>query len=157
MSQTMKTGKLEWSSPKTDYQTFVPQEYCELCFYYEAIVLCNIANNASGPIGYDANNMPHQKASCGTSYVTVTFEDGNVTYDGYESYNYEDDYHHGAKVDLHDVNIPGIATLNPATAVGTTIQGALWQSTFQGQTWHHNGPATITEYILTKPGHPNHS
>lgn len=151
----MDTTKMTWGNPRLEAQQFMPQEYCVVCFHYEAVVLCNIANNATGNIGYDSNDMPHQKASCGTSYVTVTFTDGSVSYDGYESYNYEDDYHHGAKVDLHDVNIPGIT--NPGVGVGTELPNATWQSTFQGQTWYHNGPARITEYVLEDPSHPNHS
>lgn len=154
----METIRMTWGNPGLEVQQFIPQEYCELCFYYEAELLCNIARQGGpGTQHNDSSGMAHQYDSCGTSYVTVTFENGSVSYEGYESYNYSDGIHDGAKVDLHDVAIPGIYDIDPTSGPLPTIQGATWQSTFRNQTWYHNGPAVIKEWYMTKEGHPNHS
>lgn len=151
----MERMRRTWENPTIEAQQFVPQEYCVVCFHYEAQLLCNIANSASGPSGTDSSGMTHQKASCGTSYVIVEFTDGDVNISGYESYNYDDGIHDGAEVDVHDVVIPGIT--NEGVGVGTRLEGSTWQSTFRNQTWYHNGPAVITAYVLEDPSRPNHS
>lgn len=149
--------KKTYSKPVLVAERFEPQEYCVVCFSYQAELLCDIARQGGpGTTHNDGAGMPHQYNSCGTSFVTVTFVDGVVNYDGYESYNY-DDTHQGAKVDLHDVVIPGIYDIDPTAGPLPTIEGATWQSTFRNQTWNHHGPAVIKSYEMIDRTRPNMS
>lgn len=151
----MKTGKSNWSSPQTDYQTFVPQEYCESCFRYEVELYCSIANE-SGGTGYDSEGLPHQIASCGTSYVTVTVENGKVSYWGRESYN-PDEAHQGRLIEVTNVNIPNILDLRQ----DSRFDYGTWRSEIDYNNRHlifnHYGPGYVRVWEQTWPGHPNHS
>jgi len=151
----MRKEKMTWGNPSVDVQQFIPQEFCATCFHYEVELYCSIANN-SGSIGYDSSGLPHNIASCGTSYVTVTIDNGKVTYWGRESYN-PDDIHQGALIEVSNVNIPNILGLTETS----TFDYGTWTSEidYGGQhlVFNHYGPGKVVVWELTKPGHPNHS
>lgn len=142
--------KTIWGNPVIEVQRFVPQEYCEACFRYEVELYCSIAG------GNDSEGLPHQVASCGTSYVTVTVENGEVTYWGRESYN-PDDIHQGRLIEVTNVNIPNILDLRESQS----FDYGTWRSEIDYNNQHyifnHYGPGYVRVWELTKPGHPNHS
>ena len=135
-------------------EQFEPQAYCNACFRYEAELYCQYANNTSqGGSSPDDTNVPigHRQAACGTSYITVTVENGNISWYGQESY--DPDKEVGTTVTLTTVNIPGIENMQ----LGDTFSGARWESVYQNYTWHHAGSGKVTSWEMTKLGHPNHS
>lgn len=144
-----------YSKPLMLVEHFVPQEYCEGCFRYEVELYCSIAND-SGGTGTDSSGLPHQVASCGTSYVTVTVEDGVVTYWGRESYN-PDDIHQGRTIEVTNINIPNILSLRQ----DEYFDYGTWTSEIdynnQHYVFNHYGPGLVRVWEMTKPGHPNHS
>ena len=152
----MKTGKSNWSSPKTDYQTFVPQEYCDYCFKYTITLHCEIGNpaNPSQMVveeGHDRSDV-HQYQYCGTNVLTVTLTDGVPSYEGYENMAHDGD---ARPVDVRYVRdvTPDILSLD----VGGTITSAVWQSYWGNYNYNHHGPGEVNAKDMTWPGHPNHS
>lgn len=147
--------KRVYSKPVMLVEVFTPQEYIANCFHYEVELYCSIANN-SGGTGYDSEGLPHQIASCGTSYVTVNIDNGQVTYWGRESYN-PDQAHQGRLIEVTDINIPNILDLRQ----DSRFEGGTWRSEidYNGQhlVFNHYGPGLVRVWELTKPGHPNHS
>jgi len=148
----MKTNTMAWGNPEIEIQQFVPNEYCETCFKYSAELYCQWANEGAAATNYHDGEY-HSKASCGTSFVTVTIDNGEIVIWGRESYN-PDDIHQGREVNLYDVVIPNILSLRE----GDTFEGATWASDLEGYgSFHHYGPGKVTDWELTKAGHPNHS
>ena len=144
-----------YERPFMAFERFVPNHYCENCFKYEVELYCSIANE-SGGTGYDSEGLPHQIASCGTSYVTVTVVNGEVSYWGRESYN-PDEAHQGRLIEVTNVNIPNITGLKQ----DDRFDYGTWRSEIDYNNQHlifnHYGPGYVRVWEMTKPGHPNHS
>ena len=146
----LRMEKKTYSRPVLLAEHFVPQEYCETCFTYEATLRCAYGavypSTTGGPEGhgcFEANGAQHG-APCANSFIKVTITNGEVTYVGHEGADKPD-------VPLESVVIPGITTLQQ----GDHITGATWTSA--NGDYHHQGNGTVTSWVLTKPGHPNHS
>ena len=152
-----KRMKKSWGKPIVQVQQFVPQEYCDACFTYTATVHCGYGKvypaRTGGPDGsgcYEGglpitNSSPQHGAPCANSYLTVTVNNGVVTYAGHEGTAATQD------VILESVVIPGIATLNE----GDHFTKATWTS--KDGIYHHKGDGEVTSWNMTWEGHPNHS
>ena len=149
-------GKKCYERPVMAFERFVANEYCATCFMYQATLHCDYGKvypaRTGGPDGsgcYEGglpitNNSPQHGAACADSYVTVTVTNGVVTSVGHEGAGKPD-------VPLESVYIPNIATLEE----GNTFTGATWTSA--DGAYHHKGDGVVTDWEMTKEGHPMHS
>ena len=148
----MNTIKRKWGAPSVDVQEFVPQEYCDACFTYKATLQCvyGYAYNHSGT-GYTKwgteDGLEHG-AACANSYLTVTVENGAVTYAGHEGADKPD-------VALESVFIPNIENLKEGDVIASPT--AHWGSNDGKNGYYHKGGGTVTDWEMTWAGHPMHS
>ena len=142
-----------YSRPVMAVEQFIPQSYCDACFTYQATLKCdygaaynpglNGGGNACWEGGVVGSGAQHG-APCANSYITVTVTNGVATYVGHEGAGHED-------VPLESVVIPNIAQLQQ----GDEITNATWTS--KDGDYHHKGSGVVTDWMMTKPGHPAHS
>lgn len=144
--------KKTYSRPVLEFEEFLPNHYCDTCFTYKASLQCvyGYAYNHSGT-GYtkwgDEDHLEHGKA-CANSSVTVTVENGKVTYAGHEGADKPD-------IPLESVYIPNIENLKRGDVI--TSPTAHWGSNDGTNGYYHKGGGQVTEWDMTWPGHPYHS
>ena len=145
-------GKKLYYKPVMAIEKFIPQSYCDICFTYQATLRCvyGYAYNHSGT-GYtkwgEEDGLEHGRA-CANSYLTVTVSNGVVTYAGHEGADKPD-------VPLESVYIPNIENLRQGDVIESPT--AHWGSTDGHDGYYHKGGGRVTNWQMTKPGHPAHS
>ena len=139
----MRNVKMNWESPKTSYQEFLPQEYCAACF------------TATGTLTCSLNNVEHG-VPCKNTVFEFSLEKGVLTGRATE---YTDSSHTTVKtrLTLSDITVPcGLEDV--ASWKDTGCENTTWKNVdSNGHPYTHIGKCEITTYNYLIEHRPNHS
>ena len=138
----MEMMKKNWDDPTLYVQKFIPQEYCDYCYMYDAELICRLGQR----MGYDEIGGGQHGAPCADTHFHVNGKTGEETGDKEGN-------------PIYAISVPELSEDNQ---IGDVIDGCTWRSDdptpgVQIKTYYHSGYAVIQSKVEILPGRPNHS
>lgn len=131
-----------YERPAMAFERFVPNEYCDNCYMYEAELICELGQNMQ----YDTIGGGQHGAPCADTHFHVNGKTGEET--GDKDGN-----------PIYAINVPNISEDNK---IGDIIRDCTWKSDdptpgVSIKTYYHQGYAIIQSKVEILPGRPKHS
>lgn len=143
--------KTKWITPRTEIETFIPNEYIAACWgvgcvvdaanQYERSHYSNVRGDNGRLLTWYALGCTHDDAHCGNEANQIVYDDNN---DGRADRMIET-----GTDGLGDLTCNIIGTNIGNVTIGSYIR---WETSSGNRTWHHEG--TVVNSV---PGHPNAS